>query len=277
MSSAGLTASALRVHLIDADPDLARWLGPDDVAAARAAAVVPAMHVPPGEWVPPGGGGPSRGRHLGFLVLDGLVGRDERVAGWSALALIGPGELVRPWEQQPDELLLPRSVTWRVFEPVTLAVLGPELEAAVARFPRLALALADRALRQGSRRATQQAICQLAGVDTRLLVLFWQLAERWGHVAPGGILLQLTLRHETLGHLVGAKRPSVTLALQRLVARDLVESRANATWFLKGSPPSELQDLHRLLGGGTTAPRRRRDAAGHVASQRPRVPAKPTP
>jgi CRP/FNR family cyclic AMP-dependent transcriptional regulator len=269
MARVGISGSVLRVSLLDADPDLARWLGPDDVAAARAAVVVPAIPVPRGEWMPPGGGGASRARHLGFLVLDGLVGRDERLAGWSALALVGPGELVRPWEQQPDELLLPRTVTWRVFEPVTLAVLGPEVEAAVARFPRLGLALADLALRQASRRATQQAICQLAGVDARLLVLFWQLAERWGHVTPGGILLQLTLRHETLGHLVGAKRPTVTLALRRLVARGLVEPHAGATWLLKGAPPSELQDAHARVQA--SRPRR-----GTVATQHRRVPTKPT-
>ena len=263
MSSAGLGRSALRVSLLDADPDLARWLGPDEVAAARAGAVVPAMLVPRGEWAPPGGGGPSRARHLGFLLLDGLVGRDERLAGWSALSLVGPGELVRPWEQQPDELLLPRTVTWRVFEPVTMAVLGPELEVAIARWPRLGLALADRALRQTSRRATQQAICQLAPLDARLLVLFWHLAERWGRVGSGGVLLPLCLRHETLGHLVGAKRPSVTLALQRLAARHVVEPCADATWLLRGSPPDELQDVH---VASQQIP---------VPTQQVRVPAKP--
>jgi CRP/FNR family cyclic AMP-dependent transcriptional regulator len=276
MNPNALGRSALRVSLLDADPDLVRWLGPDEVAAARAGAVVPAMHVPRGEWAPPGGGGSSRARHLGFLVLEGLVGRDERLAGWSALALVGPGELVRPWEQPPDEPLLPRSVTWRVFEPVTLAVLGPELEAAVARWPRLGLALADRALRQTSRRATQQAICQLAGVDVRLLVLFWHLAERWGRVAHGGLVLPLCLRHETLGHLVGAKRPTVTLALQRLMAGGFVESRANATWFLKGAPPDELRGL-RIRLDGTEAPGRNRGAGGHVAVQHLGVPAKPWP
>jgi CRP/FNR family transcriptional regulator, cyclic AMP receptor protein len=269
MGPAGVIGAGLRVNLLDADPDLARWLGPGDVAAVRSAAMVPAMYVPAGEWTPPGGGRPSPARHLGFLVLDGLIGRDERLAGWSALALIGPCELVRPWDQQPDEPLLPRSVTWRVFEPATLAVLGPEVEAAVARWPRLGLALADRALQQASRRATQQAICQLPGVDARVLVLFWHLAERWGHVVPGGILLHLTLRHETVGHLVGAKRPSVTLALHRLVARGLVEPRANATWFLKGSPPSELQDVH---CGAREAGLRMQ-----VARQPGRVPAKPAP
>jgi CRP/FNR family transcriptional regulator, cyclic AMP receptor protein len=277
MSPAALGRSALRVSLLDADPDLARWLGPDELGAARAGAVVPAMHVPRGEWMPPGVGGPARARHLGFLVLEGLVGRDERLAGWSALALVGPGELVRPWGQQPDEPLLPRTVTWRVFEPVTLAVLGPELEVAATRWPRLGLALADRALRQASRRATQQAICQLAGVDARLLVLLWQLAERWGHVAPGGIVVQLTLRHETLGHLVGAKRPTVTLALQRLVGRGLVEPRANARWFLKGSPPNELQDVHLRLGDRVKRASRARRADEHVAAQPPRVSAKPAP
>ena len=32
-----------------------------------------------------------------------------------------------------------------------------------------------------------QALLQLSPVETRLLVLFWYLAERWGRVTPDGI------------------------------------------------------------------------------------------
>src|SRR5919197_3262725 len=98
MSPGELGRSALRVALLEAEPELARWLDPGQVAEARRAVVVPARQLAPGSWKPPA---PPDWRYLGFLVLDGLLARDERVAGRTALELVGPGELMRPWEQSP--------------------------------------------------------------------------------------------------------------------------------------------------------------------------------
>ena len=49
-----------------------------------------------------------------------------------------------------------------------------------------------------------QALLQLSPVETRLLVLFWHLAERWGHVTPDGITVRLRISHEVLGQLWAA-------------------------------------------------------------------------
>jgi CRP/FNR family cyclic AMP-dependent transcriptional regulator len=258
MPGAGLDQPLLRVALLEADPELGRWLTPGQVTTARRTLLVPAVQLPPGGWAPPHR---SDFRHLGFLVLKGLLARDEHVAASTALELVGPGDLVRPWDHQPDEPLLPRTVVWRVFEPTTMAVLGRELDAVLTQYPRLALALLDRAMQQTSRLATHQAICQLTGVDARLLVLFWHLAERWGRVTRDGLLLPLPLRHATLGHLVGAKRPTVTLGLQRLADRGLVEARRDGAWLLKGAPPGELHEL----------PARRDEQDGSLARRGPGV------
>jgi CRP/FNR family transcriptional regulator, cyclic AMP receptor protein len=59
-------------------------------------------------------------------------------------------------------------------------------------------------------------------VEARLLVQFWQLAERWGHVDRDGIAVSSPLTHELLATLVGAARPSVTTALGRLAERGLL-------------------------------------------------------
>ena len=45
----------------------------------------------------------------------------------------------------------------------------------------------ERALRRTHRMAVHQALLQLSPVETRLLVLFWHLAERWGRVTPEGV------------------------------------------------------------------------------------------
>ena len=46
--------------------------------------------------------------------------------------------------------------------------------------------------------------------------MFGLLADRWGRVTPDGIVVDLALTHELIGHLVGGRRPTVTLALAEL-------------------------------------------------------------
>ena len=83
-----------------------------------------------------------------------------------------------------------------------------------------------------------QAIAHLTRVDDRLLALLWCLAERWGRVVPGGVLVSLRLPHRTLAGMVGARRPSVTTALGQLIAREQIERRPDGAWILRGQPPA---------------------------------------
>ena len=239
MSTFGAPSAGQRVSVIDADPELATWLTPGEMGAARRDTVVPVLVVNHGTWEPP----TPRAcgwRHLGYLVLEGVLVRDEELAGSVATELVGPGELLQPWTDNPGDALVRHRVTWTVLEPTRVGVLGPAFVASVARWPVVTTALLGRVVRQNSRAATLHAICQLSHVDMRLLALFWHLAERWGRVGPDGVLLPLRLQHESLGHLIGAKRPTVTLALQRLTERALVERRADGTWNLPSAPPEEL-------------------------------------
>ena len=89
-----------------------------------------------------------------------------------------------------------------------------------------------------------QALLQLSPVETRLLVLFWHLAERWGHVTPDGISIRLRMSHVLLGQLVGSRRASVTTGLRRIDESGLLAFKADATWLLRGSPPDELAQVH---------------------------------
>jgi hypothetical protein len=86
------------------------------------------------------------------------------------------------------------------------------------------------------RLATHQAIVQAPRVERRLELALWQLAERWGRVVPGGVLLPIALTHATLGRLVGASRPTITLALQSLLREEAVQRRQDGSWLLTGTP-----------------------------------------
>jgi CRP/FNR family transcriptional regulator, cyclic AMP receptor protein len=242
-----------RISVLDADPELARWLTAGEVHAARRDTVVPVAVLGTGRWLP--GPPPTCGwRHLGYLVFEGVVARDESLAGSTATELLGPGDLLQPWTEPAGEPLFPREVSWTVLETARLGVLGPAFVASTARWPALNTALLDRAVHQTARVATHHAICQLSPVDARLLALFWHLAERWGRVGAGSVLLPLNLQHETLGRLVGAKRPTVTIALQRLAERELVHRRPDGAWVLSGSPPEELRTAPAAATNGVPDP-----------------------
>ena len=234
----------VRTSLLEEDPELGRWLSPSEIVEARRRAVVPVLRLPRGRWQPRAPRTRARD-HLGFVVLDGLIARDESLAGSTATELIGPGDFVQPWVA--DGSLVPSEISWTAMRPTRLAVLGPSFVAATEPWPGLRSALLERAMDRCSRISTHHALSQLSRVDARLLVLLWHLAERWGRVARGGIVMPLRLSHEALGHLVGAKRPTVSLALGRLQADGLIARRADRTWLLLGTAEDALG---RVCAGG---------------------------
>ena len=62
-----------------------------------------------------------------------------------------------------------------------------------AQWPEIFASLVERAARRAERLVVMQAIAHLTRVDDRLLALLWCLAERWGRVAPGGVVVSLRL------------------------------------------------------------------------------------
>ena len=135
-------------------------------------------------------------------------------------------------------------VLWHVLAPVRLAVLDDAFARSLAAWPQVMGALLERAVRRTLQMSIHQALLQLSPVETRLLVLFWYLAERWGRVTPDGISVRLRVSHELLGQLVGCRRASVTTALRHIDESGLVVRRADGTWLLRGSPPDELAEVH---------------------------------
>jgi CRP-like cAMP-binding protein len=232
-------------RLLDLDPELGARIPEELRTQARAALVARTMLVQRGRWEPPGEVDP---RHLGFLVLQGLLARDVVLAGTTSTELFGEGDLLHQLITTRDESLVHHRVLWHVLEPVRLAILDEYFSRSMLAWPNVMRGLLERALRSAQRSSLHAALLQLNPVETRLLVLFWYLAERWGHVTPGGVRLRLQLSHETLGQLVGCQRASVTTALRHLVESGLVGRRSDHTWLLRGAPPDEMTAIHQTPG-----------------------------
>jgi CRP/FNR family cyclic AMP-dependent transcriptional regulator len=103
------------------------------------------------------------------------------------------------------------------------------------------------------------AIVGLPRVEERVLALFWQLADRWGVVRPEGVVVQLPLTHALIGQLVGAQRPTVSLALQSLADDGLLLRGDIGAWTLDHESGATLAPrCEPRLGRGAPASARRR-------------------
>jgi CRP-like cAMP-binding protein len=231
------------VHLLQADPELGALLSPPRRAEAERELVVRTHRLSVGPWDVSRIAGASAD-HVGLLVLDGVISRELVVADHVSAELLGPGDLVRPWQGASAAGLLPVQAIWSVLSTVTLAVLDRRFAAEAARYPEITAALFDRLGERSLRLATTQAISQLTRVDRRLKALFWHLAERWGRVSGDGVVVPLALTHRILGQLVGARRPTVSTALSELAEREELVRRADGSWLLRGDPP-DAQTLAR--------------------------------
>jgi hypothetical protein len=76
--------------------------------------------------------------------------------------------------------------------------------------------------------------------------MFWLLGDRWGKVGPEGITIPLPLTHETVAMLVGVRRPSATLALQRLARGGLLLRPRSDRWLLTNQAVELLGDVNSL-------------------------------
>jgi hypothetical protein len=226
------------VSVLDVDVGLAEVIPQDQRAQARQAVAANVLELPAaGRWREPIPSDSVRGGY-GLLVVDGLVLRRVRVGGRYAAELLGPGDLLRPWQHDPATATLALEWTWRVVETTRLAVLDPRWTARASTWPQLGAELAGRALARSLRLVVGAAIAQQPRLDVRLLMLFWDLADRYGKVHPDGIHLDLPLTHEVLSQLAGARRPSVSGALTRLADNGRLR-REGRTWILSGDPPSD--------------------------------------
>jgi CRP/FNR family cyclic AMP-dependent transcriptional regulator len=221
--------------LLDLDPDLAELMSPERAGAAQVQLLARVARVPAGalgfgrtEPVSPG--------HLGLLVVDGLIAAELLTEDVVSLELMGPGDLIRPWQPFGDEALLEADVRWSALSEVRVAVLDQRAAAQLGRYPEVYAALIERLTARAQRLAVTQTICQLNRVDQRVLTMLWHLAGRWGRITSQGTVVPLALSHRMLAQLVGARRPTVSTACGDLARRGELLRRADGTWLLPGEP-----------------------------------------
>jgi CRP-like cAMP-binding protein len=234
------------VRVLDEDLELTAAVPQASFRQARLAAVAPLVEVPEGPWTPPAEPR-QRSRDFGLLVLSGLLLRDLELAGRSFVELLGPEDLLRPWDDPIEVVSVQPRITWTAREPTRLAWLDADFASSVTPWPEITATLVARSIRRARLLGFRLATLELRHVDLRVLLLLWHLADRWGQVSAEGIRLNLELTHELIARMVGAHRTSVTAALQKLADEGKI-ARAGRMWVLLGPPPDELSDTARARG-----------------------------
>lgn len=240
-------------HVLLSDPDLGAGLSDGRLARARRECIAPEVIVETGYWRPEEAEGEAARDGIGLLILDGLLVRRVGTEGRYGAELLGPGDLLRPWEHDGEDATLPFDTSFRVIERLRLAVLDTRATARMAPYPELVSALVGRAMRRARDFAINMAIAHYPRIDRRLLLLLWHLADRWGRVTPDGIRIPLRLTHTLLADLVASRRPSVTTALTELEHQGML-SRDGHTIVLHGEPPGEFNATAASAADGLSPP-----------------------
>jgi CRP/FNR family transcriptional regulator, cyclic AMP receptor protein len=227
-----------RCHVLREDPELAEAIPPERRRRAVDDCTADELYVSSaGERRP----GSFDRRGIGVLILEGLLIRRVGIEGRFGAELLGEGDLLRPWQDR-DSPMLPLETGWTVVEPARVALLDDQFAQQLSVYPELGAALVGRAMQRVRNLAVNMAIVHQARVDTRLQMLLWHLAGRWGRVRSDGTVLSVRLTHTVLADLVAARRPTVSSALSDLARRGLVQS-SGERWLLFGDAPGELLDV----------------------------------
>jgi CRP/FNR family transcriptional regulator, cyclic AMP receptor protein len=238
------------VRVLDAVPELAEEISDDRLEGARRHAIAATIELVPGRWQASASDLGEAGGY-GLMIVDGLMTRDIVLGQTTASELVGSGDLLRPNDHEGAVSPVQFDVAWNVLEPTRLAVLDRRFAIVTARWPEVATAITRAAVRRAHALTYQIAVGHMTRVDSRLLVLFWYLADRWGRMTPEGVVIPIKLTHQVLGRIVGAQRPSVTTALSTLSERGALNRADDGTWVLHGEPPDEYRRIsephHRVI------------------------------
>ena len=185
------------------------------------------------------------------FVIDGLLLCERPIGSVRSAEIVGPGDLL-PHPAEANDPTSPRA-TWTCLTNARLAVVDVADAARTVAWPRISARLLADVEAQLHRASQATAIAHLPRVADRVHATLWRLAERFGRVTPEGVKLRLDLTHRTIGTLVGARRPTVSIALRCLDETGAVVRTADG-WLLAPEPPAALL--------ATTAATRRRVAPG---------------
>ncbi len=241
------------VSLIDVEPQLGAELDADQRERARRTIVAAAIEVPAGPWQEPVAGY-GEGNAYGVLLVDGFVLRTVTMGERGTAQLFGPGDVMQSWPEEDLPSPVSVEVTWTVISRTTLVRLDDRVIALAGRWPSVLRRLAWRASSVAGRVCLQVAIARVPRLEERVLLLFWGLAERWGSMTPGGMLLPIRLTHEAIAALTAASRPPVSSALSQL-SRDGQLCRTREGWRLTSAGEQRLKDVLDAPGAALDAVR----------------------
>jgi CRP/FNR family transcriptional regulator, cyclic AMP receptor protein len=252
-------SSRERVRVFVEDPELASGLDAEALAAAEKI-TAPMMRVPRGSWDFTADA-QKLSAHLGLLVVDGLLIREVLVGDVACAELLGAGDVMRPWTgASGEQASIHAESRWEALQDVRFAVLDPRFALQTARWPQVSATIVDRALIRARWLAFHLAVCHVVGIEKRLIILFWHLADRWGKVTPEGVRINLPLSHGMIAKLVGSRRPTVTTAMGKLRDEGLILRPDEGVWILCGAPPDDLRSVRGGVGAripriGSDAPK----------------------
>lgn len=230
---------ALRAaSLFDVDPEMGELLDERRRAQARAHSIVAVATLPAGPLAPRALAGLSS-RPFALLVVEGVLLRDILLGGGRATELLGPTDIVDTGVRDPA--MFGVDTVWSVPDTATIAVLDDRLLPILRSWPGAGRILLERAAQREARLSTHRAISQLPRIDQRLLALFGHLAERWGRVSSSGLIVPLNLTHESLGRLIGGRRPTVSLALKELASAGTLTRRPDGAWLVQADAFARLR------------------------------------
>jgi len=228
-----------RVALLQVDAGLRAAVPEPEQPLAERAVIVPCREFGPGPW--PTESLRADGDVLGAVVVRGLVTREITIAGRRTAELLGPGDVFHPWSSSNP--VVPTTSRWASGSSVLVALLDGRFVAAARRWPQLFAVVHERLAEQLERSTLRVAIMALPRVEQRILGMFWHFAERWGTVRSDGVVVELAVTHELIGQLIGAQRPTVSLALQALAGEGLLQRTSHGTWILRHDSRDALPDV----------------------------------
>jgi hypothetical protein len=221
------------VQLLKVDPDLGEHMPAEAREHAVESIRARVFRVPKGPWQPP----EIDHGATGLLLLEGLMVRRLQLGPVSSSEVVGPSDIIRPWETELIPSLLQSTADWRVLHDARVALLDGRVTALIGRWPELSAAITGRMLRRTRSLAFMMAAQHFVRVEDRLLAALWHLAGMWGKVTPEGTVVPFRLTHEMLGNIIGAKRPTTTTAVRSLVSRGRMIRNGDRFYVLRGEPP----------------------------------------
>lgn len=226
MSGSAAIRRKTRISLLETDPGLGRYAG--SAGRERLEQIrVECVELRPGRLDL---GHPAFADvGLGLVIVSGLLARRLAIAGGVGMNLYSTSDLIQPQVEVEHQR---SSAEWLVLAPSQMVVLGEEFRQAVSAVPGFGMALLERAQTSEARAAAQLAILNSPRLEAKLCSLIWFLAEHWGDVDGDNASIRLDLTHQNLAMLVGAHRPSVSVALARLDSQGALR-RAGSRWTVR--------------------------------------------